>query len=488
MMPAAERSGVSKTGGGQIDLHGLPDERRLEVILSLLRLGRGDDVARLFDAWSASARTSAEQVQLFDTLAQLSLLPVTRPIVEAAAERIGSALNTPSCSTLTAMAGCLLRHGLVEQSVYWLDRLRSVVAPSMTLSIDHRPQAQTPRSYMLLSLTMPPMPEDSRPEALLKEARQHAVQFAEEHPELAELLCREFGLRQAPLSYLADRILAFWAEDTAWGMSSDQGFSYLASILKPTVVNDDRERFRSWFFWLLILSRAPDAAQMGVWNREVRMTGGLRLRYEVALLSALGAGNATDTGAATLSTDSKMGVFEALARIANRRLNDAAPQVLAYWADAALRFADDAADQAAGMAFLAEASARMGQEEAAETYLATAGALDEDVLPWARERVEVARVSVGVGGAGVVDALRHWGSPRTFREAWESALSFWREAADRHGLLALTEFLRRVPDGWDDLLAALCLTTRNADDAGAIAEMLLERWPTTENSIPKKGT
>jgi hypothetical protein len=481
MMPAVKQNGVNKTDGRPIDLHSLPVDRQLEVILCLLRLGRNVDVTRLFDAWSVKARTSAEQVQFFDTLTQLPPLPLTRQIIEATTERIRSALNTPPYNTLAAMVRCLLRHSMVEQSVYWLDRLRTVVAPMMTLNIDHKPQAQTPRSYMLLSLTMPPIPGDTRPEALLNAARQHAIQLAEEYPKLAELLCLEFGLRQAPLSYLADRILAFWAEDAAWGMSSDKGFSYLAGILKPTVVNDDRERFRSWFFWLLILSRAPEAAQMNVWNQTLHTTGGQRLRYEVALSHALGANDAVDICSATPSADSKLGVFAELAKVASRQLNAASPQMLAYWGDAALRFSDNVTDQAASMAFLAEASVRMGQEEAAGIYLAIAGALDEDVLPWARERMEVARFSAGVGEAGWLDTLRQWGSPGTFRECWESALNLLCEAANQQGLLALTEFLSRVPDGWGDLLAALCLTTRNSDNAGAIAGMLLERRPIIEN-------
>jgi len=339
------------------------------------------------------------------------------------------------------------------------------------------------RSYLLLSLGMPPVPEGGETQELVGKARDHAVRLAREQPRLADLLCREFGLRQPPLSYLADRILAFWAEDEAWAVEPDRRLCYLESMLRPGVVNDDRERLRSWFVWLLALSGAPDAAEMEAWAQGVGATGGLRLRHEAALLGALGTGEAPEGPHGRPLADNALGAFAALATIADHRLHGAAPQALAYWADAALRVLGEAADQATAMGLLAEAGARMGQQAVSETYLAIAGALDEDVLPWARERVEVARLGGGVSRDCALDALRQWASVGTFREAWGNLLGPWREAADREGLLALTQFLRRVPDRWDGLLESLCSAARDAADATAIGQVLLETYRAGEDRI-----
>ena len=122
-------------------------------------------------------------------------------------------------------------------------------------------------------------------------------------------------LRQPPLSYLADRVLASWTEDEAWAMESEPGLGHLLGVLRLGVVNVDRVRLRSWFVWLLALSRAPGAALMVAWLREVRAAGGLRLRHEAALLRALAASETTESHRGRLSPDGTPSTFAALAAI-----------------------------------------------------------------------------------------------------------------------------------------------------------------------------
>ena len=477
IISATKNENVNSTGSRQIELRSLSGERRLEVILSLLRLGRTDGVISMVDVWSAYGLNSSEQTELFNTLRQLPNMPVSVQIVKTAVERIGNLSSTPSQNTLVAMAGCLLHHGLADLSVYWIDRLRSLVAPSMTINAYHKPHIQTHMSYLLLNLTLPRKPEDNSPESLKAAAEQQAVKLSKEHPRLAELLCREFGLRQIPLSHLADRILAFWAEYAAWGMSSDKSLQYFANILKLGIVNDDRERLRSWFFWLLVLGRSPDSAQIDVWRHGIAAAGTMRFRYELGLLQALDVYD---------SSDEKTAVFFALAKIADKRLNEVSPQMVANWGDAALRISNDTAEQATAMVFLAEACMRMGQKEAAETYLAIAYALDEDVLVWAHERIEVARL-MSTGISDVVEVLRNWNSVSTFNEAWEGALTILRKAADQQRLLLLTEFLRRFPNGWEHLFEALCATVSDTHDAKTIAKVLFKYLCIIKNSHIEKG-
>jgi|GEM_PF-1474768 len=451
------------------------DTDRFEMILDLLNGEPGDEAVTLIQAWFAKARNGAEQAELFRMLGQLPKTPAAGQLVKSAAEHIEKSVSTPSWIVLIALVECLSQHHMARQSVFWLNRLLSTVAPSMTLYLDLRTQTQTAHVYLQLSSTMPPMPDSAGTEVLRDAARQEATQLAQSHPHFNELLCREFGLRQPPLSYLADRILAFWAEDQAWSMTPENSYHYLENILRLSVVNDDRERMRSWFSWLLIITQAPTAELLKSWSRQVFMTGGPRLRYEVSLLRLLGAGHFSDSEADSTSPQAWSGVFAALGKLFNRPLYETDPQHLARWADAALRISNDAVFQARSIAFLAEASARAQQGEIAETYLALAGALDEGASALARERIQIAGIAAGKDNTERINKLRHWSSVRTFQEAWESALNFWRDAADLNGLLALTEFLRRIPDEWDHLVMALCLAIRKAPDAEAVAHILRAR-------------
>lgn len=454
-----------------IDLHKLPQFQRLEILLSLRRMGDEDTARFLLSAWSSSVSNSEDKVDFLQALKDLSPWPLACEMIHALDNSFRSALNSPPPDVCIALIASQLRLGQIADATYWLERLRSVVAPSMALPMHYMQDVRTLRAYVLLNIDLPIKPSDQAPDSLLRSAREHATGLGTRNKWLTSLLSEEFGLRTPPLSYLADRILAFWIEDAAFVMGSGtMALQHYVDFLKLGMVTDDRERLRSWFLWLLAIIADPNAAQMACWKQGVREARALRFRYEVAFLRILDSRDLPESSL-VLSTEDKLATFAALAAVVRQALIDVKHQILGLWAGAALSCFYETQDQAAAFAHLAEASARMGLPELTHDYLTTVHALDTDLAPFAHERATLGGLSID----GTLDDLRQWYNPRTFQEACESVLKRLCESRQSHDLLELTQFLRQTPNLWSQMVIALCRASSDSEDAQVVFEMLLHR-------------
>jgi hypothetical protein len=279
---------------------------------------------------------------------------------------------------------------------------------------------------------------------------------------LIAAMCREFGVQTPPLRHLADRITAFWAEDLGWREPDAAAtLSHSSQILRLGTVNDDRERLRSWFFWLLVLSEDPTDEQVKQWKAGVEEALAPLLTYESAMMQTLG----------IISDDKskKLDLLKAIVSLFNERVAEQLPTVAEEWADAALRGFSDPLQQAEAMIYVAEACLRMGDEIPATTFAATADALMPGFIELADRRMAIVRLVHD----GEHQALREWPNAASFAEAFASLLDAYATRKDFVGLLGLTESLRNVPESWSTLLIALCGTQVACEDVTALGEALL---------------
>src|SRR5207302_1802327 len=141
------------------------------------------------------------------------------------------------------------------------------IVSSMSITIAPQREASTAAAYVLLSQVIPPVPPACSGAELASQALEAARQLGHGRSPLVDAMCREFASHDLPLGFLADRLAAFWAEHTAWQEpDATASLRWLAGVLRLGVVNDDRERDRSWYFWLLVLSADTPAELLAEWR------------------------------------------------------------------------------------------------------------------------------------------------------------------------------------------------------------------------------
>jgi hypothetical protein len=319
-------------------------------------------------------------------------------------------------------------------------------------------------SYVLLSHRMPAVPHSDDPELLHTMAIDRTGQLNRECPSLSEAIRKEVGTHAPPLSYLTDRILAFWAENLGW-QEPETALSFFTEILRLGILNDDRERLRTWFFWLLVLSSNPTKEQINQWTAGVQTATATFLPYEELALHVLG----IEEDRKGRHDTSALDIFRTVVSLLDDRSAEQFPSIVRELAGAGFRGFMDPAQQAESMVYTAEACMRMGDELSAITYAATAGALVPSFEQTAKQRIAI----ISVIRDGRVQPLHEWIDAGSFAEIFNSLLEQYAAHQDLFGLLDLTEFLRRVPGAWGTILVALCQTPEAIDEATVLASALL---------------
>lgn len=500
LLPADMRKCTATQLRQTFDLGPMTHEVRLQILFSLRRLGELPSLHTSLSQWGNSLRNDSDYLEFCRTLQALHPIRDVDLILCDLAQRLSRLQDTPALSAVTALIETFLLYEQMDQALFWLGRLRSILAPSMEINWHQKLEERTALSYALLNVSLPPVPEPARRERAksacgdeenrcdstiheqaqveqLKVAAGKQAQRLLSNRKLGSLLAEEFGLQTPPIGYLVDRILAFWVENLAWNRPDEtENLACFAATLKLGVVNDDRERQRSWFFWLLAMSTRLDEQQFARWREGVLQAFTVPLHYERSLAELFDLrktrqhARETETSIGYKSTDDdKLSIFKTIAGLLQLELLQADPGLLGVWADAALKIFSQPVGQALAFAFLSEASARINQPHITEAYLATVQALDEDVIGFARERVALAQLARTMD----IDVLGQWPNPHTFKETFCAMLRALPANTSLQHYLQLTKHLPQVPDQWNSLLAAICASGITPDEITSTAGFLL---------------
>ncbi len=507
LLPAEMRKSISSQSWQTFDLGPMTHETRLQILFSLRRLGELPSLHTSLSQWGNSLRSDSDYLEFCRTLQALHPTRDVDLILYDLAQRLSRLQDTPASSVVTALIEIFLQYERMDQALFWLGRLRSILAPSMEINWHLKLDERTALSYALLNVSLPPVPEPDRErskpacgdeenrcdstipeqaqvEQLKVAAGEQAQRLLQSNRKLGALLAEEFGLQTPPAGYLADRILAFWVENLAWNRPDEtENLACFAATLKLGVVNDDRERQRTWFFWLLAMSTRLDEPQFARWREGVLQAFTVPLHYERSLAELFNLRKSrqhtreTETSIGYASTDDdKLSIFKTISGLLQLELLQADPGLLGVWADAALKIFSQPAGQALAFAFLSEASVRINQPHITEAYLATVQALDEDVIDFARERVVLAQLARTMD----IDALGQWPNPHTFKETFCAMLRALPANTGLQQYLQLTKHLPQVPDQWDSLLAAICASGITPDERTSTAGFLLNTLSAVE--------
>jgi hypothetical protein len=451
----------------QYNLAAMEEVERTELLFSLVRLGQDDTVYQSLMRWETEASGTSGLADVFRAARSLTHWSQTADFLTSASRRLRkySASLGPEPATVVELAHGLLWYGCVEDALYWIYYLLNWIAPKMSFGMTEglAPSTATRDAYVMLSQVIPPPPAVDHLDALRETALENALQLDRAHPLLDDAMRHEFRTQSAPLPYLGDRIMAFWAEGIGWrGPDAVESLRHFTRVLTLGVVNDDRERLRSWFFWLLVLSADPTAGHIEEWAAGVNGAYAPRQPHEQMILQMLGIEDARDWG--------RLDVLQATVSLLDERVGVASPKIAAELSDAVLRGLSGPVQQAEGMAYVAEACGRMRQELEAATFTATAGALTAGFERLAELRTSVARVI----REGEQLSLNEWPDPASFAEVYAGLVETYGERGNSVALLGLTASLRNVADWWSDLLVALCDTRAAQEDAAAVGKALLE--------------
>jgi hypothetical protein len=452
--------------------------RRVQLLASLARLGRQEPLRASLEAWIGRVAASREEADVYRTVRALTHWKSADGFLRSASERLRASSQSPGPSpeVIVELVRGLLRWRCLDEGAYWIGYLLNYVAPKMGFSAAAPPGASPPRrdAYALLAQALPPAPSADDPATLRRAATDSAERLDRDRPELSAAMRRELRTQASPLPYLADRILAFWVEENGWREPDGEvTLVRFTDLLQLGLVNDDRERLRSWFFWLLVLSSDPTPAQLEDWKQGVRGAYAPPEPHEDAVRQLLEARESGDW--------SKLDVLKAIAAQLGEGYHP--PAVVGELSDAVMRGFTDPVEQAEGLSVVAEACVRLGQDADAAAFAATAEALAPGSELLARARIRVARLARETGP----DSLGQWPDAGTFHEAYHASLERSSRQGDAEPLLALIGFIASAPDSWSELLIALCRSLRDPGEAAAAGAALLEAIERLEDNQAQEG-
>jgi hypothetical protein len=438
----------------KVSLEKISPHDRGEVLLSLRRMGMQQEVHRLLAHLEHAAVDNEARRQFCTTVRAMGDAPEAKVALDSFAGALRRCPMDLGIEIITELLRAFRGHAFSADTVYWIRRLSNEVAPKTHFPRTFQRSPNSIRGYILLNAVLPPIHLPLQAATVIDQAEKVARQPGYISTQVLRELRLEFGLHDPPLGHLADRIAAIWCDESAWHTNeAAESLRFLSEALTLQRIHDDRERVRSCFFWLLVLSNDPAPDHLRAWANGLSSARAVPLRYESAILKVL------NTGAAKLShlcmpkalQAGKMFSFRQLTQGFTKKAVAECPSIFGEWADAALRAFDDPIEQAEAMAFLAEAAARSGKPGLASIYQETAKALAPDLADHVDTRVAVGEFA----SRGSPAELRTWPTPSTFSEAFHAALENNSNSASPAALLALTEFLRRSPDQWGELLVAL---------------------------------
>jgi hypothetical protein len=446
------------------DLPAMEGEERALLLASLARLGEHERLRVSLEQWRDTVAASHEEAEVYRTVRELSQWKSANEFLTAASDQLRASIQSPGVTPAVTieLLRSLVEGGRRNEATYWIGHLLNVVAPKMSFDVAPPAAASPSRrdAYALLARALPAAPADDDPAGMRQTAMEYAQRLDKEHPGLSAAMRKEHRSQASPLPYLADRIIAFWAEADGW-REPDQAvtLSRFVRLLRLGVVNDDRERLRSWFFWLLVLGGAPDRAQVEDWQEGVAGAFAPPEPYQKAVRRALEASGEDEL--------SRLDILRAVVALLGEQFGP--PAIVGELYDAVMRGFGDPIEQAEGLSALAEACVRLGQDAEAAAFAATAEALAPGFGRQAKVRMHVARAAREAG----VDSLREWPEAGTFREVYRAILERLARRGKAESLLGLTAFISSAPSLWHHLLLALCGSLRERGKAATAGGALL---------------
>ncbi len=423
----------------------LSHEERVALLLCLIKRGDRASVANAIREWEARSADSARLADVYRTVAELDTWSEAADYLMACSDRLKKALQIESPMIAVELARALLRHGRREEAGRWMAFLIGHLAPPMTLPQPMRRAPATARAYVLLSEALLSEECNEQVQRTQRWAAATAQRIVSDCPALAETLREEFGSPNPPVTYAADRILAFAVEDAAWlERKGEKAAARFSQTMRLGIVDDDRERIRAWFCWLLVLSADPTPAQIRLWREGVCAARAAMLPHEQLLAQAMGIDLPKEAD--------QHSIARALAVLVGAIREPAGAELLGRFTDAALRGFSTPAAQAEAIGYVAEALARAGKSTTAAVMALTADALVPGYKAFAEKRIELAELAASGDPAALAGLLGTTG----FDDAFHEVVQARQSRKDRAALLNLTEFLGSIPRGWRALLLALC--------------------------------